>query len=144
MQLERDLLQEFFSHISTDAFDDLSPKGWTNPPLSSKISGRKRSCNQIFGDRTLATIKSAMKRNRQNIKRRAHNRIYRGRARTYIKQARLAIQEGDLENARTNTKLAVSALDKAAEKGILHKNNAARRKGKIMARLAALEKEQGK
>ena len=85
-----------------------------------------------------------MKRNRQNIKRRAHNRIYRGRARTFIKQARLAIQEGDLENARANTKLAVSALDKAAEKGILHKNNAARRKGKIMAQLAALEKEKSK
>jgi small subunit ribosomal protein S20 len=45
----------------------------------------------------------------------------------------------DLEEARTATFKAVSALDKAAEKGILHKNNAARRKSRLMKQLAALE-----
>jgi small subunit ribosomal protein S20 len=90
----------------------------------------------------LAKIKSAMKRNRQNQKRRIRNRIYRGRARTTVKKARLAIQDGDLETARTSTKIAVSALDKAAEKGVLHKKNAARRKGRLMSSLAALAKAQ--
>ncbi len=90
----------------------------------------------------MANTKSALKRNRQNKKRRAHNRIFRGRARTYVKQARQAIEDQDLEAARLYTEQAVSALDKAAAKGILHKNNASRRKGHIMAQLAALEQAQ--
>jgi small subunit ribosomal protein S20 len=88
----------------------------------------------------LANIKSAIKRNRQNEKRRLHNRHYRGGARTFVRKARLAIESGDLEAAREATKTAVSALDKAAEKGIIHKNNASRRKGRLMKQLAALEK----
>jgi small subunit ribosomal protein S20 len=87
----------------------------------------------------LANIKSQIKRNRQNQKRRAHNRVYRGSARTYVKKARLAIESGDIEAARAATIQAVSALDKAAEKGVLHKNNASRRKGRLMKKLAALE-----
>ena len=89
----------------------------------------------------MANIKSAIKRNRQNEKRRVHNRVYRGRARTSIKKARLAIESGDLAEARTLTLEAVSALDKAAEKGILHKNNASRRKSRLMKQLAALENQ---
>jgi len=90
----------------------------------------------------LANIKSAIKRNRQNEKRRAHNRIYRGRARTFIRKAQTAIESGELEAAREATLVAVSALDKAAEKGILHKNNASRRKSRLMKRLAALAKSE--
>jgi small subunit ribosomal protein S20 len=88
----------------------------------------------------LANIKSAIKRNKQNEKRRLRNRIYRGRARSFVKKARKAIEEKDLENARAAALQAISALDKAAEKGILHKNNAARRKSRLMKRLAALER----
>jgi len=88
----------------------------------------------------LANIKSQIKRNRQNEKRRVHNRDFRGGARTLVKKAQTAIEQGKLEEARAATKLAVSALDKAAEKKILHKNNAARRKGSLMSKLAALEK----
>ena len=87
----------------------------------------------------MANIRSAIKRNRQNEKRRLRNRIFRGRARTYVTQARQAIAAGNVEEAREATQRAVSALDKAAEKGVLHKNNASRRKGKIMTQLAALE-----
>jgi small subunit ribosomal protein S20 len=76
---------------------------------------------------------------RQNEKRRLHNRLFRGRARTEIKKARLAIESGELEAARDATKMAVVALDKAASRGIIHKNNAARRKGRLMKSLAALE-----
>ena len=47
----------------------------------------------------------------------------------------------DLDEARETTLLAVKALDKAAEKGVLHKNNASRRKSRLMKQLAALEKQ---
>jgi small subunit ribosomal protein S20 len=87
----------------------------------------------------LANIKSAIKRNKQNEKRRLRNRVYRGRARTFVKDAREKIAAENLEEARTATLLAISTLDKAAEKGILHKNNAARRKSRLMKKLAALE-----
>ena len=88
----------------------------------------------------MANLKSQIKRNKQNLKRRDRNRVYRGRARTYVKKARLAIENGDVETARAATLQAVSALDKAAEKGVLHRNNASRRKGRLMKQLAALEK----
>ncbi len=87
----------------------------------------------------MANKKSAIKRMRQNEKKRLHNRLFRGSARTEVKKARLAIESGELEAARDATKTAVVALDKAASKGILHKNNAARRKGRLMKSLAALE-----
>ena len=90
----------------------------------------------------MANIKSAIKRNKQNEKRRQRNRIFRGRARTYVKNAREEIINENLEEARATTLQAISALDKAAEKGILHKNNAARRKSRLMKQLAALETKQ--
>ncbi len=88
----------------------------------------------------MANKKSAIKRMRQNDKRRLHNRLFRGRANTQVKKARLAIESGELEEARTATTLAVSALDKAAIKGIIHQNNASRRKSRLMKQLASLEK----
>lgn len=89
----------------------------------------------------MANIKSAIKRNKQNEKRRLRNRIYRGRARTYVKRARTALEENNLEEARATTQQAISALDTAAIKGIIHKNNAARRKSRLMKKLAELEKQ---
>jgi len=88
----------------------------------------------------LANIKSAIKRNRQNEKRRLHNRLYRGSTRTQIKKARLAISSGDQENAVIEVNEAIRKLDRAASKGIIHKNNAARRKSRLMKHLAAIEK----
>jgi small subunit ribosomal protein S20 len=87
----------------------------------------------------LANIKSQIKRNRQNEKRRLRNRVYRGSARTEIKKARIAIENGDLGEARQATMIAISALDRAAEKGVIHKNNAARRKSRLMKSLTTLE-----
>jgi small subunit ribosomal protein S20 len=88
----------------------------------------------------LANTKSAIKRIKQNHKRRLRNRLITGRARTSIKHARSAIEGGTPEEARNTTLEAISALDKAAEKGAIHKNNAARRKGRLMRRLAQMEK----
>jgi small subunit ribosomal protein S20 len=88
----------------------------------------------------LANKPSAIKRIRQNEKRRLRNRVFRGNARTQVKTARLAIEEGNVDDAREATLKAISALDKAAQKGIIHKKNAARRKGRLMKQLAAIEK----
>lgn len=88
----------------------------------------------------MANKKSAIKRIRQNEKRRLRNRVYRGNARTQVTNARLAIEEGDIDNAKTATLMAISSLDKAAQKGTIHKKNAARRKGRLMKKLAAIEK----
>ena len=87
----------------------------------------------------MANIKSAIKRNKQNEKRRVRNRIYRGAARTYVARARVAIASSDGEAARKATLEAISALDKAAQKGVIHKNNAARRKSRLMKRLAEVK-----
>jgi small subunit ribosomal protein S20 len=85
-------------------------------------------------------LKSSQKRERQNEKRRLRNRSYRSKSRTLIKKAFLAIEEGNLESAQAATAEAVKALDKAAAKGVIHKNNASRRKSRLMTRLAVLEK----
>ncbi len=87
----------------------------------------------------MANIKSAIKRNKQNEKRRVRNRIYRGKARTFVAKARVAVDEKDAEKAKTATLEAISALDKAAQKGVIHKNNAARRKSRLMKRLASVK-----
>jgi len=88
----------------------------------------------------LANIKSQIKRNKQNEKRRIRNRIVRGKARTAIAKAREAIATQSVEEAKQAVLLAISSLDRAASKGVIHKNNAARRKSRLMKRLAALAK----
>ena len=87
----------------------------------------------------MATHKSAFKRIRQNEKRRLHNRTYRNRTRTFVKNARAAISSGDLTSAKEATQAAVRDLDMAASKGIIHPKNAARRKSRLMKQLATLE-----
>lgn len=90
----------------------------------------------------MANNESAKKRNRQNEKRRLQNRHYRNRARTLVKNAQVAIDAGKLEEAREATRLAVRDLDMLAQRGTVHKRNADRRKGRLMKRLAKLEKQQ--
>jgi small subunit ribosomal protein S20 len=86
----------------------------------------------------LANIKSAIKRNKQNEKKRIRNRVFRGSARTFIAKAQKSIIDGKEDSAEA-VKVAISALDKAAEKGVIHKNNAARRKSRLMKRLNAVQ-----
>jgi len=93
----------------------------------------------LIGGNTLG-LKSSQKRERQNEKRRMRNRSYKSKARTLVRKAFLAIEEQNLDSAREATNAAVKALDKAAAKGVIHKNNASRRKGRLMTRLSALEK----
>lgn len=89
----------------------------------------------------MANHKSAWKRIRQNEKRRVQNRDYRNRTRTLIKQARSLMEQGDVESAREAARLATRDLDMLASKGIIHKNNAARRKSRLMKQLAKLEQD---
>ncbi len=87
----------------------------------------------------MANHKSALKRIRTSERKHARNRIFISRARTEIKTARIEIDGGDVEAARQATVAAIRTLDKAASKGILHKNNAARRKSRLVKRLTELE-----
>lgn len=85
----------------------------------------------------MASIQSQIKRNRQNDKRRLRNRDYRGAARTAVKGARASLTGS--EDAVASVMAAISALDRAAQKGAIHRRNAARRKGRLMKHLGALQ-----
>lgn len=89
----------------------------------------------------MANHKSAIKRIRQAEKRRTHNRVLRSRARTFVKRARAAQSGTDTSAAVEATRQAIIELDKAASKGVIHKNNAARRKSRLMLQLNALQQK---
>jgi len=88
----------------------------------------------------LANIKSQIKRNKQNAAARLRNRVYRGSARTYVRRAQSAIRAEDAELAEAEVLKAIRALDKAAAKGVIHQNNAARRKSRLMAHYNSIKK----
>jgi small subunit ribosomal protein S20 len=83
----------------------------------------------------LANLKSSIKRIRSSRRRAEYNQITRSTARTYVKKARKLIEEGKLEEAQEVVRKAVSALDKAAQKGVIHRNNAARHKSRLVKQL---------
>lgn len=82
----------------------------------------------------MANSKSAAKRARQNIKRRVGNRVLTSSSRTAVKKARTLITSGD-SGAAEAVALATKTLDRAASKGVIHKNNAARRKSRLVQAL---------
>ncbi|HEY32596.1 MAG TPA: 30S ribosomal protein S20 [Dehalococcoidia bacterium] len=79
--------------------------------------------------------KSAKKQVRKDAKRRLHNRSIRSLCRTNVVKAGRLIASGELEEAREAVTVAISSLDKAAEKGVIHPNNAARRKARLLKKL---------
>jgi small subunit ribosomal protein S20 len=83
----------------------------------------------------LANTQSAIKRIRRSERRRKINQVHRSRARTYVKRTRALIAAGQIEEAEAVALQAVRSLDKAAERGIIHKNKAARSKSRLMKRL---------
>jgi small subunit ribosomal protein S20 len=83
----------------------------------------------------VANIKSQIKRNRQTIKRQARNKAVRSELRTRTKRAMAAIDSG-AEDSEESLRLAIKRIDKAAAKGVIHKNQAANRKSRLMARAA--------
>jgi len=74
------------------------------------------------------------------LRRKARNAPIRSELKTLIKTARKDIDAGQLEVAQSDVRSAVRALDKAANKGVLHRNAAARRKSRLMRKLAKAEK----
>ena len=81
------------------------------------------------------------KSNRASVRKREQNMPLRSRAKTYIRDARRLIDDGDLDAADKAVQSAVVALDKAAAKGALHPNNASRRKSRLMSQLSQAMKE---
>ena len=80
--------------------------------------------------------KSALKANRQNVKRREHNRALRARLRTGLKSIRKSLDAKDVAGAKGALRNMQSLVDKMATKGIIHKNTASRYKSRLAARIA--------
>ncbi|MEJ2209309.1 MAG: 30S ribosomal protein S20 [Anaerolineae bacterium] len=89
----------------------------------------------------MANTKSAIKRMRSSERKRKVNQIYRSRARTFVRKTRSLIVAGNLAEAEVMVQQASSALDKAAQKGVIHENNAARRKSRLMRQLNQAKQE---
>ncbi|MCB9030298.1 MAG: 30S ribosomal protein S20 [Deltaproteobacteria bacterium] len=87
----------------------------------------------------MANHKSAIKRNRQNTKRRERNRVIKTSVRTAIKKARTAIANGD-SNTEQLVKDAEVLLAKAARKGVFHQNNASRKLSRLTSQASAAAK----
>jgi len=81
---------------------------------------------------------SALKRARQTEKRTAQNRANRSRLRSELRDLRESLAKGDKNAAEQQYRQAVSALDKAIQKGVLHENTASRYKARLSARVNAL------
>ncbi|NJC71684.1 30S ribosomal protein S20 [Planosporangium thailandense] len=86
----------------------------------------------------MANIKSQIKRNRQNEKRRLRNKSVKSALKTSVRKFNEAAAAGDAEQATALLRAATRQLDKAASKGIIHKNQAANRKSAIAKRLSSL------
>jgi small subunit ribosomal protein S20 len=79
--------------------------------------------------------KSALKANRQNIKRREANRQMRSRLRTALKAIRASLDDNDVDGAKAALSKTASIVDKMATKGIIHRNTAGRYKSRLASRL---------
>ena len=89
-------------------------------------------------EHSLANIKSAQKRARQNVMRREHNVAQRSSLRTAIKKVVKAIESGKRDEAEARYRDAVPVIDRLTDKGIIHANKAARHKSRLNKRVRAL------
>ncbi len=80
---------------------------------------------------------SAKKRLRQNVERRARNRVVKSNVRRQLRRVREAVQSGDLAQAEQEFRLACKKLDRAGAKGVMHPNTASRYKSRLSARIKA-------
>jgi small subunit ribosomal protein S20 len=87
----------------------------------------------------MPTTRSAKKRLRQNVVRRARNRSVKRAVRTQCRKVREAVTTGDAEQAETEFRLAVKRLDRAGAKNIIHPNAAARIKSRLSAQIKAIK-----
>ena len=82
----------------------------------------------------MANNKSAEKRIRVNERRRLRNQAHKSAMRTLLKKAQVAIEQGVTPETGVTLLAAIRKIDQVADKGIVHKNNAARKKSRLMAR----------
>ncbi len=87
----------------------------------------------------MANSKSAEKRARQSVAAAQRNRWYRSRYRTFVKRTRAQVDKGEIDNARESARKAGQALDVAVQKGVIHKNTAARTKSRLAHAINKLE-----
>ena len=92
----------------------------------------------------MANTQSAKKRVRASLRKRNRNRATRSAVKTLVTRARRPAVPGTADLTSDEVRRAISALDKAAEKGVLHANNASRRKSRLMVALAKLEPAEAK
>lgn len=86
----------------------------------------------------MANIKSQQKRNKTNEKARQRNKAVKSALRTYTRRFNEAVEAGETEKAEQAARVALRHLDKAASKGVIHKNQAANRKSAIAKKASAL------
>ena len=79
----------------------------------------------------MPTTKSAKKRLRQSLERRASNRAVKSSVKTQVRKVRQAVADGDISKAETELRLAAKKLDRAAAKKVIHSNAAARTKSRL-------------
>jgi small subunit ribosomal protein S20 len=120
--------QQFVSRTLDNQFVD----GHDSRPYLFAIS------KSLSRSSTVANSPSAKKRAKQAEKRRSHNASLRSMVRTYIKNVVKAIDAKDAEKAQAAYVLAVPVIDRMADKGIIHKNKAARHKGRLNGHIKAL------
>jgi small subunit ribosomal protein S20 len=96
--------------------------------------------NSIEEVKLLANTKSAKKRISVIAKRTLRNKMIKSRVKTFISNFNKSLATGDIEAIKEKLRLAVKELDKAATKGVLHKNTVARKKSRLYAKFNALLK----
>ena len=87
----------------------------------------------------MATHKSAVKRHRQNLERRARNRTYRTRLRNQIRKLRATVEANDQETASKMLPEMISLIDRSIQKGVIAENAASRQKSRLTRLVHSLE-----
>jgi small subunit ribosomal protein S20 len=86
----------------------------------------------------MANHKSALKRNRQNVKKRANNRSNRGQLRTQLRKIETTLADQNLAEVQKMLAPTFSVIDRSVQKGVLHKNAASRQKSRLMAKVNSI------
>lgn len=94
--------------------------------------------DRTLGGETMANIKSAIKRIKVNDKKRVANGSQKAAMRTAIKQVEKLVEAKDAEKAQEALKESIKLIDKAVQKGIIHKNNGDRQKSRLMKKVNEL------
>jgi small subunit ribosomal protein S20 len=105
------------------------------PPILKGYRSGQCSRRGYRGDESLPNTKSAIKQVKVQERRRLRNKSVRSATRTYLKKAETAIKAGEVEPSSETVRQAIGALDRAARKGVIHRNAAARGKSRLMKKL---------